>query len=116
MMVRPRVLGSNASNVGNAFMRRYPIYMQETELSKDEFDLELPPGYVADEIPPAVKKDVGFASYESSTTVDKNVIHYSRTYAMKEIEIPAKKVDDVRDFMSLISTDEHSNVILKKAQ
>jgi len=115
LMVRPRVLGSDAMALDDK-PRTYAVNLNETELEKDSFDVELPAGYVVDELPDAVKKDVGFASYESKTTVDKDVLHYARTYTVRAVEIPPNQYHDLRELEGAIVSDERSNVILRKAQ
>ena len=49
-------------------------------------------GYAVDEIPDPVKIDVGFAAYESSTKVDGNVMHYTRTYTVRQVTLPAESM------------------------
>jgi hypothetical protein len=113
-MVRPRIMGSDASQVDDK-PRHYPVSFGETLVNRDEFDVELPQGYVADEVPSSIKMDVGFASYESKTTVEQNVLRYQRTYTIRAIEVPADQYDDVRRLMGAIVSDEHSNVLLRKS-
>ena len=115
LMVRPRILGSDAMPMDDK-PRAYPINLVQTTMQKDSFDMELPAGYVVDELPDPVKVDVGFASYESKTTVDKGMLHYARTYTVREVEVPAKKYSDLRELEGAIASDERSNVILRKAQ
>ncbi len=64
LMVRPRVLGSDMAAVDDK-PRTLPVNFGESVMEKDEFDMQLPAGYVVDEMPEPVKMDVGFASYES---------------------------------------------------
>ena len=113
IMVRPRLLGSDVISFDDR-KRIYVVNMGETVRKQDSFDVELPAGYVVDELPVPVKKDVGFASYESTTTVQGNVLHYDRTYTVRSIEIPAKQYDQVRELMSAILNDERSSAILRK--
>jgi hypothetical protein len=115
VMVRPRLMGSDASPFDEK-PRHYPVSFDETQLNQDEYDIELPPGYVVDEMPEPVKLDAGFASYESKTTVQGSTLRYSRTYTVRAIEVPAKQYDEVRRLMGAIVNDEHSNVVLRKEQ
>jgi hypothetical protein len=115
LLVRPRVLGSDEMEVDNK-PRNLAVNFGASMMKKDEFDVQLPDGYVVDELPDPVKMDVGFASYESKTTLDKNTLHYSRTYTMRAVEIPAKQYGDVKELEGVIAADERSNVILRKAQ
>jgi hypothetical protein len=82
--------------------------------ASDEYDIELPSGYVVDELPDPVKLDVGFASYESRSQVKGNVLHYSRTYTVREVTLPAEKYSDLQKLSGVIATDEQSRAILKK--
>jgi hypothetical protein len=113
LMVRPRVLGDEAPAVDHK-PRTLPIDLGETMQANDEYDIELPAGYVVDELPDPVKLDLGFASYESSSSVKGNVLHYSRTYTVREIKLPAEKYSDLQKLASVIATDEQSRAILKK--
>jgi len=113
LMVRPRVLGSEAPSVDHE-PRKVPIDLTETMQAKDEYDIELPAGYAVDELPEAVKLDLGFASYESSSQIKGNVIHYSRTYAVREVTLPPEKYADLQKLSSVIATDEQSRAVLKK--
>jgi transglutaminase-like putative cysteine protease len=113
LMVRPRILGSEAPAV-NHERRTVPIDLRETMQAKDEYDIELPSGYAVDELPEAVKLDLGFASYESSSQVKGNILHYSRTYTVREVTLPPEKYADLQKLSSVIATDEQSRAVLKK--
>jgi transglutaminase-like putative cysteine protease len=113
LMVRPRVLGNEAPFIDRK-PRTVPIDLSQTLQASDEYDIELPAGYVVDELPDPVKLDVGFASYESSSQVKGNVLHYSRTYTVREVTLPAEKYSDLQKLSSVIATDEQSRAILKK--
>ena len=80
----------------------------------DDYTIELPPGYAVDEIPDPVKLDLGFASYESSSTVKDNVLHYTRTYTVREVTLPADKYPDVQKLAGVIAADEQNSAVLKK--
>jgi len=113
MMFRPRVFGSE-NLVIDREKRTVPIDLRETMQATDDYEIALPAGYVVDEMPEPVKLDVGFASYQSSSTVKDNILHYSRTYIVREVALPAKKYEDVKKLSELIATDEQNNVVLKK--
>ena len=114
LMVRPRVLGSYSLDVDNK-RRVVPIDLEETMRGTDEYDIALPDGYVVDELPDPVKLDVGFASYESSTEVRGTSLHYSRTYTMRNVTLPADRYPALRKLAGVIDADEASRVVLKKA-
>ncbi len=113
LMVRPRVLGSEYLETDHK-KRMAPIDLNETLQATDDFDITLPAGYSVDEIPDPVKLDVGFASYESSSHVQANVLHYTRTYTVRQVSLPAEKYADVQKLAGVIAADEQSRAVLKK--
>ena len=113
LMVRPRVLGSEYLETDHK-KRVVPIDLKETLLATDDYAITLPAGYVVDEVPDPVKLDVGFASYESSSHVKDNVLHYTRTYTVRQVTLPAEKYDDLQKLAQTIATDEQSRAVLKK--
>ena len=113
LMVRPRVLGTEALQPDRE-PRQVSIDLQETMQATDNYDIQLPSGFVVDEIPDPVKIDVGFASYESSSHVKDNVLHYSRTYTVREVSLPPEKYGDVQKLAGVIAADEMNHAVLKK--
>jgi len=115
LMLRPRVLGTYEMDVDHK-MRRVAIDLHETMQGSDDFDIQLPEGYVVDELPDPVKQDFGFASYQSSTEVHGRVLHYSRKFVMKQVMLPADRYPDVQRLAGVIAADEDSKAVLKRAQ
>jgi hypothetical protein len=113
LLVRPRVLGSNAERF-NDKPRKYPIDLGETGTWKDTIDVTLPAGYVIDDMPEPVSVDVGFASYKSEVKAGDGVLHYSREYQVKELDLAPGRYADVRKLMSAIASDENNSAVLKK--
>jgi hypothetical protein len=53
-----------------------------------------------------------FASYHSKTQVNGNVLHYTRTYEIKELSVPLEKVDDLKTLYRIIASDGRNNAVL----
>jgi len=113
LLVRPRVLGTNAERF-NDKPRRYPIDMGETGTWRDTIDVAVPAGYVVDDMPEPVSVDVGFASYKSEVKAADGVLHYSREYKVNELALGPEKYADVRKLMGAIASDENNSAVLKK--
>ncbi|HZY63084.1 MAG TPA: DUF3857 and transglutaminase domain-containing protein [Edaphobacter sp.] len=113
LMVRPRVLGSEDLETDHE-VRHVPVNLRQTIQATDDFNIQLPAGYTVDETPEPVKVDFDFASYESSTTVQGDVLHYTRTYTVREVTLPANRYADVQKLASAIAADEQSIAVLKK--
>ncbi len=113
IMVRPRVFGSYTMPIDHK-PRKIAIDLGQTMQGTDSFDIQLPDGYTVDELPDPVKTDVGFASYESSTKLEGHTIHYTRTFTLRQVSLPADKYADLQHFVALIAADEDSRVVLKR--
>jgi len=113
LMLRPRVLGTNTFDV-NLKQRTLPIDLRETMQAIDNFDIKLPPGYTMDELPAPVHLDLGFASYDSASTLTGDTLHYTRTYTVKQITLPASRYADLQHLATIINADEQNNAILTR--
>jgi hypothetical protein len=114
LMIRPRVLGSEDLYVDHKKRHEVPIDLDQTMKEQDDYAIQLPTGYAVDEIPDPIKLDLGFASYESSSTVKDNVLHYTRTYTVREVTLPADKYPDIQKLAGVIAADEQRSAVLKK--
>lgn len=114
LLVRPRVLGDDSYSVEHK-PRLYPIELRGVGRETDTYEIELPPGYVVDDIPDPVKIDVGFASYQSKTDVQGNRLRYWREYVVRDLSIPPEKYADWTKLEGVIGADESSVAILKQA-
>ena len=113
LMVRPRVMGVDGFELDHK-KRKISIDLRETMLDNDDFTINIPEGYAVDELPEPVKLDVGFASYESSTKLDGNALHYTRTYTVRDISVPADRYDDLKKLAATIEADEQNHAVFKK--
>ena len=117
LLLRPRVLGSEGLRPSVRHQpgpRQLPIDLIETVLAQDDFDIELPAGYAADELPEPVAMDLDFASYRSATTLTGNTLHFHRTYTLRAVTLPPERFPDVERLATVIATDEQSSAVLKK--
>jgi hypothetical protein len=114
LLLRPRVFGRDSPDVDHQMDRKLPIDLEQASVEKDDYTIELPPGYSVDELPDPVKVDTGFALYESKSSVQGNVLHYTRSFTVRELELPAAKYGDLVKLAGLIQADEQSSAVLKR--
>jgi hypothetical protein len=117
LLVRPRVLGSDARDVPGAMdgqPRKYPINLSHPGTWTDSYDIKLPPGYAVDESPAPVNVDLAFASYRSSVVARGDVLHFEREYVVKQVEVPASQAAEFRKLENAIVSDEKGMAVLKK--
>ena len=115
LMVRPRVFGSYGLPVDRE-RREVAINLHQTMQGTDQFDIELPEGYAVDELPEPVKTEMDFASYQSSTELRGRTLHYSRTFTLRAMTLPADRYPDVQRLAGVIAADEDSRAVLKRAK
>jgi hypothetical protein len=113
LLLRPSVLGSPSWALKDK-ARVYPINMGKTGIWRDSFDLKLPAGYEADELPAPMNIDVGFATFHSEVTADTSNVRYTRELVVKELELDPRKYGDLLKLQATITTDENNKVVLKK--
>lgn len=113
LMLRPRVLGHEGPEPDHK-ARHIAVDLGATEQITDDYAITLPSGYAVDEVPDPVKVDLGFASYESSSHVVNNTLHYTRTYTVRQLTLPAEKYADVQRLAGIIYADEQNQAVLKK--
>jgi len=116
ILVRPRVLGSNSSDLlEKKEPRMYPVEFDGPAKNTDTIEITLPTGYEVDDLPPPVSADYSFASYHSKTEVNGNTLKYSRTFEIKELSVPLSKVEDLKKLYRIIADDERNTAVLKPA-
>jgi hypothetical protein len=113
LLLRPRVVGRHARRY-NDKPRAYPIDLGATGTWRDRIDVVLPAGYTVDDVPASVNLDMGFASYRSEVKTDGGVLHYSREYVVRQLDLAPEKSADVSKLMAVINADENSSAVLKK--
>jgi transglutaminase-like putative cysteine protease len=116
LLVRPRVFGRWASGLLEGDEpRQHAVEMQGPGRDSDVFEIELPPGYVVDDLPPAVNQDCGFAVYRSKSELVGHTLRYSRSLEVRSLSVPVEKALVLRDFYRTISGDERMLAVLRRA-
>jgi hypothetical protein len=115
VLVRPRVLGiESRSFLENKEARAHPIEFDEPERDTDEVDITVPPGFTVDELPHSVDIDKPYASYHSKADFKNGNLHYSRSFELKQLELPADRAEELRDFYLSIANDERGAAVFKR--
>jgi hypothetical protein len=116
LLVRPRILGSKARGfLETKAPRQHPVEFSGPRRDTDAFDIILPAGYVIDELPPPVDVEDGFAAYHSKTVFNGGALHYTRSFEIKELSVPASKSEQLKLLYRTIEDDERNSAVLKRA-
>jgi hypothetical protein len=113
LLVRPRVVEIKSSPLlETKEPRKFPVEFQGPSLDADTFEITLPASYQVDDLPPPVKVDYGFASYQSESEVQGNVLRYTRKFEVKDPSVPLAKVDELKKLYRIIASDERNTAVL----
>ncbi len=119
LFVRPRVLGDKSTSLLRLFTeqkrRRYPIEFEEATRQDDIFDITVPAGFVPDGLPQPLQADCDYATYKSETKFSDGVLHYKRTFEIKQVLVPQERLSAIRDFLEQVAADQQSAAVLRRA-
>jgi len=119
LFVRPRVVGDKNTGMLRLFTeqkpRKYPIQFEEATRQDDVFDITLPAGYVVEGLPQPVQAECDYATYHSETKVADGVLHYKRTFEIKDVVVPTEKLPQVREFLKQVAADQTASAVLRRA-
>ena len=120
LFVRPRVMGDEDSGLLTLFAqdkpRQYPIAFNEATRQDNMFDIALPAGYAVDGLPKPVQADCDYATYKSEIEVADGVLHYHRTFEIKNVEVPTEKLPEIRSFLTAnVAADQEASAVLRRA-
>ncbi len=119
LFLRPRVVGDKDTGLLRLFTqqkpRKYPIEFAEATRQDDLFDITLPAGYVVDGLPEPVQASCDYASYHSETKVADGVLHYKRTFEIKDVLVPTEKLGELRAFLQQVAADQEAAAVLRRS-
>ncbi len=94
--------------------RKYPIQFEEATRQDDVFDITLPAGYAVDGIPQPVQVDCDYATYHSEINISDGVLHYKRTFEIKDVMVPTEKLPEIRNFLQQVAADQGSSAVFRR--
>jgi Domain of Unknown Function with PDB structure (DUF3857)/Transglutaminase-like superfamily len=115
-LFRPCALGRKGRDVLEGKPRKEPVVFSYATSESDVIDISLPAEYVIDEIPQTVKNDYPFGAYKSETHGTEHLLHYTRTYELKDVRVQVERLEDLKAFFREIADDERAHTILKLPQ
>lgn len=114
LLLRPRVMGSKSSGIlETKEPRKFPVEFEGPVRDTDSFEITIPPGYEVDDLPPPVDSEYSFASYHSRTEAKGDVIHYTRTFEVKELSVPVERMEELKKFYRIVASDERNTAVLR---
>ena len=115
LLVRPRVVGDKTLAL-EWTKRKFPVELSGATSEQDVYEIQLPPGFVVDDLPEPLHIDVGFARYTSKLEAKGGTLRYSREYVVTDPNVAFDRLSDLHKLENAIAEDEYANAVLKKAQ
>ena len=113
-LVRPRVMGSKGEDVLDPKERKNPVEFAGSTSQGDQFEITLPDGYAADELPEPVDLKTAATSYRSKVVMSGNVLQYTRLYQITDVHVPSNEMNELKEFYRRVAADERSIAVFKK--
>ena len=114
LLVRPAVTGVYLSAaMANNKERLYPVALGREEDVHEEYTIQVPAGYTAEDLPDPVKLESSFASFQSSVSLEKGVLLYRRELVIHALEVPARDYGEYQEFFSKVAMAERDEALLK---
>jgi Domain of Unknown Function with PDB structure (DUF3857)/Transglutaminase-like superfamily len=93
--------------------RKHPVVLHAIGFS-ETVRVQLPAGFVVDELPDPVKLQTAFGSYTTSYEVKNNELVFKRSLSQQATTIAAADYESVRKFFESIRTAENAPVVLAR--
>jgi transglutaminase-like putative cysteine protease len=115
LLFKPRVLGTTEANTldTSGKERKNPVEFGSATVVSESVEIQLPPGYQVDELPPSTQIDSGLWSYKSEVEGAGNVVKSKRVYEIKGVLVPKTELSQLRAFYSKVSADLRASAVLK---
>lgn len=113
LVFKPVIVGRRNGVFLTETKRDQPVLLDSNSM-KETSVFNLPPGFVVDELPDAVKLETAFGRYTADYEVKDGKLIFSRSLTTSRTTVPVAKYNTVRDFYSKIMAAEQSPVVLLK--
>ncbi|HKU75870.1 MAG TPA: DUF3857 and transglutaminase domain-containing protein [Pyrinomonadaceae bacterium] len=113
LVFKPVVVARREALALTAATRKHPVVLHANAYS-ETVRVQLPSGFVVDELPDAVKLQTAFGSYMTSYEVKDNELVFKRQLSHKATTIAAADYESVRKFFESIRTAENAPVVLAR--
>ena len=113
MVFKPAVVSRREGLSLMAQQRKHPVVLRANAYS-ETVKVQLPAGFVVDEVPDPVKIETPFGSYATSYEVVNGELVFKRQLSQRATTIPAAQYDVVRKFFESIRAAENAPVVLAR--
>ncbi len=113
LVFKPAIVSRRESLSLTEAKRKHPIVLRATAYS-ETVQVQLPAGFVVDEMPDPVKLDTSFGSYATTYEVKEGQLIFTRKLVQNAATIPVEQYNTVRGFFEKIRAAEQAPVVLAR--
>jgi hypothetical protein len=113
LVFKPVVVARREALALTAATRKHPVVLHANAYT-ETVRVQLPTGFVVDELPDAVKLQTAFGSYMTSYEVKNNELVFKRQLSQQATTIAAADYETVRKFFESIRAAENAPVVLAR--
>lgn len=113
LVFKPAVVSRRESLFLTSSSRKYPVVL-DSEAYSETMTATLPPGFVVDELPNAVKLEAPFGKYAAGCEVKEGRLVFTRSLVLQSATVPVEKYAEARSFFDRIRSAEQAPVVLAK--
>jgi transglutaminase-like putative cysteine protease len=114
LFITPNILNRNGSKLDEEENRSVDFVFYSEYRDEDDYDIEIPDGYVQEDLPQDVNINSKFGSYQCSSTIIGNKIHYHRVMEKYSGRFPAKDQSELSGFLLAVYKADRSRIVLVK--
>ncbi|AJA69009.1 DUF3858 domain-containing protein [Myroides odoratimimus] len=104
------------SNLSNSKNRKQPLYISSSWKDEDVVELEIPEGYVVDNLPENVNLNTKYGDYKVTYQVRDQKIYYTRLSSANEGLFTVEDYDLYRKYKEEIQKNDQAKIVLKLNQ
>lgn len=94
--------------------RMLDLEMRDAYTLKDTIEVQLPPGYKLENMPPAKQMASEFGQFNFQATEEDNIVRMVRFIEIKPVSVPATRYNEVRQFYQDMSKADGAQIVLVK--
>jgi Domain of Unknown Function with PDB structure (DUF3858) len=116
LYINPVLIQEYKENPFSSVVRRYPVEMPYRIDETYILNLEIPEGYVVDEIPKSAKVGLGDGEgyFEYLISATGGTIQLRTRVVLQKVTFPPDEYDGLRDFFGFVVKKQSEQIVLKK--
>src|SRR5205814_2684948 len=94
--------------------RKHPVKFAAATAQSEITEINLPDGWIVDELPPKVETDIGAISYGSRIEGDGAMLRYQRKMEIKDLLLKTGQLSDFKKFNQQVTAGESGAAVLRR--